>query len=80
MPEKNLENVSVTVSIPAKDRDWLVKLAETTGHTRTHPSTGAWGGNLSWGIQEAVAFMRKHQATYIQETMGALSDLEAGDG
>ena len=80
MPEKNvLDNVSITVSIPRGDRDWLVRLAETTGHMRTHPATGEVGGNLSWGIQEAVAFMRSHQGIYVRESTGSLEDLLAGD-
>lgn len=77
--KKLLENVSVTVSIPVGDRDWLVRLAELTGHLRTHPATGEVGGNLSWAIQEAVAFLRNHRATYVRESTGVLDELGAGD-
>jgi len=71
--------VSVTVTIPENDRDWLVRLAEVTGHTRVHPTTGEWGGNLSWSVNEAIRFLRKNNQKYIREETNRLANELGGE-
>lgn len=66
MSEKT-ENASITVTIPESRKSWLERFAKAMGHVRTHPWRGEEGGNLSWGVKEAVEFLHNHMDQYMAE-------------
>ena len=55
---------SVTIQVDDAVRDRLERFARLAGHTRSLPNSDEQEGNISWAINETIAYWDAHPEEY----------------